>query len=81
MKLFVVKFTYKNGDLSHPWTVFSPNYNAAVARLEHPSDTNEIQEVTVKEVSEKNASFYGRDYNKPDSAALEHTNIGWEKTP
>ena len=81
MKLFVIKFDYKNGEVSHPWTVFASSFHEAVARLEHPSDTGEIDRVTVKDVPERLAGFYGRDYNEANDAAIEHSEIEWTATP
>ncbi|NTZ90449.1 hypothetical protein [Agrobacterium tumefaciens] len=81
MKLFLIRFDYKNGEVSHPWTVFASSFKEAVSRLEHPSDTPEIDKITVKDVPELHAGFYGRDYNEPNDAAIEHTEIEWKATP
>ena len=76
MRFFVARFDFYDGDWSHPWTVWAPDYGAAVARLTGVEPFSVAKQLHIKERTAGEAtSFYGHDEN---AAALEHVGVMWD---
>ncbi len=75
MKFFVAKMTYKNGDRSHPWTLFAPSYADAVQRLETGSRADDFSAIAVAESFR--ADYFGRTLHEPNDSVVEHHDITW----
>jgi len=76
VKFFIAKLTFKNGDVSHPLSLFAENMRSALARLEEKVYADELTQIIVRERSLAEASVgYGRTSQETD--IKEHHDIEW----